>query len=335
MKGFNDHPSAPETLSSVDALLTRLKLRHLLLMEALIELGSVRAAARRLGMAQPVASVLLREIEHVFGRPMFERSRVGVVPLPPALALVARTRVALATLRSAVEETVSGDQPELKLGLVPNAMLTIGPGLIGQLHERDARLRVLAVVEQARSLIRQVLDGTLDAAIARVPAPELATAVHAHCEVVQLPADDWCVVGRQDGLTASGASGKRGKARQQARTAEQWSRGWVLPGEESQMFSILREACMRAGVPVPKAAVVVDGMQNCLAIATQTPLITICNRSMFKHPLAAQMEEIDVGLRLQAPPLALFFRRESRGLPALRALRELVESVNVKDLGAH
>ena len=90
------------------------------------------------------------------------------------------------------------------------------------------------------------------------------------------------------------------------------------------MVSILREACMRAGIKVPPVDVVVDGMQNGLAVASQTDLLTICNKSMLQHPVAAGLERLETGLDLRAPPLALFYRRENQTLPAVQLVRRLI-----------
>jgi len=57
-----------------------MRLRHLELLTVLHELPRVRAAARRLNLSQPAVSKMLREIEQVFGAPLFERSRTGVTP---------------------------------------------------------------------------------------------------------------------------------------------------------------------------------------------------------------------------------------------------------------
>ena len=56
----------------------RLKLNHLKHVSAVAEFGSLRAAGRHLGVAQPAITRSIREIEHELGVPLFERHAKGV-----------------------------------------------------------------------------------------------------------------------------------------------------------------------------------------------------------------------------------------------------------------
>ncbi len=55
-------------------------------------------------------------------------------------------------------------------------------------------------------------------------------------------------------------------------------------------------------------------------------LLTICSESMLSHPLAHNLEKVEVGLSFNPAPMALFYPREAAAMPALRVLRELVEA---------
>ncbi|MCB2070219.1 MAG: LysR family transcriptional regulator, partial [Ottowia sp.] len=63
-------------------LASRLRFRHLQLLVALRDHGSLHAAAEALSLTQPSLSKMLKEIELSFGRPLFERSARGVAPTP-------------------------------------------------------------------------------------------------------------------------------------------------------------------------------------------------------------------------------------------------------------
>jgi len=78
-----------------DFLVRRLRLRHLELLVALGEAGTMRAAADRLHLSQPAISKMLLETEDALGARLFERSRQGVHPTPAgAAACLARFRMA-------------------------------------------------------------------------------------------------------------------------------------------------------------------------------------------------------------------------------------------------
>ncbi|WP_018913276.1 LysR family transcriptional regulator [Thiomonas sp. FB-6] len=56
------------------------------------QLGSVRRAARMLGLSQPGLSKLLHELEAQFGTPLLVRSFRGVAPTPQGSALIGPAR---------------------------------------------------------------------------------------------------------------------------------------------------------------------------------------------------------------------------------------------------
>lgn len=59
-----------------------LELRHLRVVCAIAETGSVTKAASTLGLAQPALTAQLQRIERTLGGPLFERDRRGPVPPP-------------------------------------------------------------------------------------------------------------------------------------------------------------------------------------------------------------------------------------------------------------
>ncbi len=57
-----------------------LELRHLKVVCAIAETGSVTKAASLLGLAQPALTAQLQRIERTLGGPLFERDRRGARP---------------------------------------------------------------------------------------------------------------------------------------------------------------------------------------------------------------------------------------------------------------
>ena len=81
-----------------------MKLTHLRDVIAVAERGSLRAAARHLGIAQPVITRSIREIEHDLGATLFERRARGVVITPLGEVFLRRARTMQSELRIAREE---------------------------------------------------------------------------------------------------------------------------------------------------------------------------------------------------------------------------------------
>ena len=77
-------------------LLTKAKLRHLLLFQKVIELGSLRMAAQAIGMTQPSATEAIAELERLLGSKLFLRHVKGMASTDAALALAPLVRRMLA-----------------------------------------------------------------------------------------------------------------------------------------------------------------------------------------------------------------------------------------------
>jgi DNA-binding transcriptional LysR family regulator len=69
-----------------------LELRHLRVLCAIADAGSMGRAASDLGYQQPAMSTQLQRIERCFGEPLFERGMSGVRPTRYGLEVLAQAR---------------------------------------------------------------------------------------------------------------------------------------------------------------------------------------------------------------------------------------------------
>lgn len=67
-----------ERALNAPALLARLRMRQIVLLLAIEERGTLRAAAAALNMTQSAASKMLHELEQAIGQPLFERVGRGL-----------------------------------------------------------------------------------------------------------------------------------------------------------------------------------------------------------------------------------------------------------------
>ncbi|MGW2899246.1 LysR family transcriptional regulator, partial [Streptomyces sp. NPDC001212] len=81
-----------------------LEVRHLRVLCAIADHGSLHQAARQLGMAQPSLSTQLRRIERALGGQLFLRTRAGCRPTPLGHAVLGRARPLVAELAALVTE---------------------------------------------------------------------------------------------------------------------------------------------------------------------------------------------------------------------------------------
>ncbi|MEW2292911.1 LysR family transcriptional regulator [Streptomyces sp. NPDC006743] len=144
-----------------------LEVRHLRVLCAIADTGSLHRAARELGMAQPSLSTQLRRIEHTLGGQLFVRARTGCRPTPLGLAVLSRARPLVTELSALVTETraaaaraVAG--PRLRIGATASRAL---PGWLRRLRARTPRTEpTLQMDVSANALLGMVASGRLDTA---------------------------------------------------------------------------------------------------------------------------------------------------------------------------
>jgi DNA-binding transcriptional LysR family regulator len=132
----------------------QLELRHLRVLCAIADAGSLSRAAARLGISQPSLTGQLRRIETALGGEVFRRGRLGVTPTAFGLFVLNRARSALFT----VDELLIGAdrQPEtsgIRIGGYATPVLT---GLLNRLFAMPG-VRVTVHTEYSPRLLLDLL----------------------------------------------------------------------------------------------------------------------------------------------------------------------------------
>src|SRR5258708_39513482 len=86
-----------------------MRLRQIRDFLAVVESGSIRAAARKLGVSQPGITKSVRSLEAELHVQLLRRTPHGVVPTPSGRVFLARAQVAQTELRKAEEEAVPAE----------------------------------------------------------------------------------------------------------------------------------------------------------------------------------------------------------------------------------
>ncbi|WP_129311372.1 LysR family transcriptional regulator [Streptomyces sp. L2] len=143
------------------------EVRHLRVLCAIADAGSLHKAARELGMAQPSLSTQLRRIEQALGGRLFTRDRAGCRPTPLGHVVVSRARPLVAELAALVTETRAAAAraaggPRLRIGATASRAL---PGWLRRLRGRSPRTEpTLQMDVSANALLGLVAEGRLDMA---------------------------------------------------------------------------------------------------------------------------------------------------------------------------
>jgi LysR family transcriptional regulator of abg operon len=142
-----------------------MKLNALRALIAAIDTGSLRSAAKKMGLSQPALTKMVRELEAELGAPLLERSTTGVIPTAQGKILHARASAATRELDEAAQQIgqMGGRMVgELSIGAVPLALLMLIPEAVRTFSaEYPAimlQLREELYVEQLSQLHQKAVD---------------------------------------------------------------------------------------------------------------------------------------------------------------------------------
>lgn len=147
----------------------QLEVRHLNLMVAISEEGTISKAAERLFLTQSALSHQLRDIEEKLETKLFLRLKKRMVLTPPGERLLHAAQKLLTELKT-VEEDVrhyssSNGGGILRLATECYTCYHWLPPLLSAFNEKYRNIKVQIVVEATRKPLQALLDGKIDLAI--------------------------------------------------------------------------------------------------------------------------------------------------------------------------
>ncbi|MFI9365805.1 LysR substrate-binding domain-containing protein [Kitasatospora sp. NPDC053057] len=251
-----------------------LEFRHLRMIRAIADAGSVTKAADRLGLAQSALSTQLKRIEAAMGGRLFERGREGVQPTPLGVLVLERSRVLLPAMRQLQEDalrfaTAAREDSELRLGA------THGP-FLGALVDRLVTARPELTVStqsstSASELVTRVVDGRLDVALTGRCGHRKSTGDE-RLEWREITVDPVFALLSED----------HPLARERELGLEQLAgERWALPPGEGCFGECFAAACVRAGF-LPRTVYEADAA-SCLHLVRSNRAAALC-RATFPPP---------------------------------------------------
>ena len=149
----------------------RLKPRQLLLLVTIDELGNIHRAAEELGMTQPAASKLLKELEGALEVPLFDRLPRGMRPTWYGEIMIRHAKMTLANLGTAHDEITAlkaGLSGQVAVGCIMPAGIELLPLTVARLKSHYPLLQVRVELDSSDALLSQLTDSKLDIAVARL-----------------------------------------------------------------------------------------------------------------------------------------------------------------------
>jgi DNA-binding transcriptional LysR family regulator len=143
-------------------------LHHLRDLLAVVETGSLRAAARKLGLTQPSLTKSLRQLEEQTALSLLVRSSHGVTLTNAGQRVVARARAIESEMRRTAEDLEllrGGALHSVSIGVSMATPLEFVARAVASLHQREPNLHVQIFEGVQAKLIAEVRQGVVDFAI--------------------------------------------------------------------------------------------------------------------------------------------------------------------------
>lgn len=207
------HPTAADRQPDLAAMhFTAQHLIGLRLLAAADELGSLGAAARATGMAQPNVSRAIAALEDTLGAPLLDRSPRGSTATALGKSVIAAAASlfdAAATFRRDVTSLLADDSAPLRVSASMTVAEHLMPGWLSTYRRRHPDADVGLRVRNSERVFDEVLAGTCDIGFVETPLArkDLNATVIAddHLVVVVAPGHPWAGRGRNAAGSAADA----------------------------------------------------------------------------------------------------------------------------------
>ena len=299
-------------LETLGRMRSRLKARHLHLLVALSQCGSLSRAAQEWGVTQPYLTQMLADIESMMGASLFTRQRSGVTPTPVGRIAISRASRLLADLND-----WSNDMAASRLGFTERLSIGVIHYLSGQLLcdtlslTREQIGQFVFSVEEATSddLLALLREHRLEGVVAR--ARGAAQARDLRCDVLfrQHPA----LVCHME------------TAKQLSKRALDWhelaAMDWILPPAGTALGASVLDLFLHVGEEPPVPAIETHSLKIVGRMIERNPSMIAMVPADVAHDLSnrAHVSVVACDLEWQLPPVALYRRRVSGDSPTMAA----------------
>lgn len=298
------------------ALLSRLKLRQLSLLQAIDRHRTLGRVAAEMQLSQPAITKALHEVEDIFGARLFDRSSRGLVPTAAGAAVLLYAKRWLAELDATARVLTSlgaGRSGRLRLGLTQQVPQQLMSAALTHLLDRSPRISVMAREGTTDELVAGLLARELDCAIGRSYDGDAGGLVQQ-------------AIYEQEPCLVVGAKNVQRLSRGPLDWARLAQLDWILPPPNTPMRRTYNAIFVGAGVQPPLPILETTAIRSMEMVLRQEPnAITI-----FARDVVAEMERaghwaaLPYRLSWNLPPVSFFTTKELEDHPTVQSLRSVV-----------
>jgi LysR family transcriptional regulator of abg operon len=279
---------------------------------AVIESGSIRAAARKLGVSQPAMTKSVRKLEEELHVQLMQRTTRGVVPTRAGKAYLARARVIQAEVRKADEELaeIAGSPGgRVAFGVSLAMTILVLPEALAAFRLQHPASHIRVVEGPPHALVPLVREETLDFVVG----PQLRGTL------------DTGIRFRPLFRTRLVVAGRRGHPLRDARSLRELADGSWLVFVPTESGGLIQQAFAAANVPLRGPTVHCESFGGLLGLLAKTDTLTMVPQPVLSDPVAGErLQGIVVKEALPTFTIGLYSRADT---PFTRAAGAMARAV--------
>lgn len=238
---------------------------------AVVQTGSLRGAARALGITQPALTKAIRRLEEEVGAPLLVRTGRGVSLTEYGSALLPRAEAVQSELQRAAEDLDllrGGAQRALSISVTPAVGTTIIPEALRQFRKSYPDVGVNLLDGLSPPGVSLLKIGAVDLYVGSAPGAQNDTGLNS----IQLAPNEIAVACRP-GHPLHKAT----------RLSELVGADWVFTGPHGFRGDILNVAFEKQGLPPPLSKTNCASFTTLLSLAATSDLLVLVSRRVFHH----------------------------------------------------
>ncbi len=261
-----------------------------------VERGSLRAAARQLGVAQPAISRNIQELEKELGVVLFERQARGVTLSPMGEVFLRRARAIRGEIERSQDELdqLRGEtHGRVRVALSTVAHMALLPNALQAFRQRYPGVKLTIMDSLLPKVEQQLMDGMIDVYVG--PAPE---SISSSLKVEKLFDNSRVIMGRIGHPLASARN-----------LRDLVGAEWVTASLTHEVQDELGPLFAQHRLPPPKLVVEAHSALTFLFVVAHSDLLMLLPIQWTQAPLLRDaLQRIPVEEPLNAPPICIVQR---------------------------
>lgn len=296
-----------------------MKLHHLRDLLAVTEKGSIRAAAKHLGLGQPALSRSLRDLEQELGVPLLDRRPHGAVLTELGELFSRRAGAAFNELRRAreeIEQHQGAVHGQIVICLSSLSHIALLPSALTPFRTRYPQVELRILEGAYPSVERRLVDGTIDFFVGPLTSAVIAPGLQQE----NLFDNYRIVIARKDHPLVQATS-----------LADLIQADWITTSITNDPGAEFNDLFLTHGLPPPRLALRADSLLTMMISMISTDMLAISPRQYATTPLLAGMvRRVPIRERLAGPSVFLIQRASIPLTPAAEYLADLLRRAAVR-----